>query len=361
MRFIFRAVNNLHELVACTTLKLKNGFSALPRVDNSTRIEPAIVFYIEWVRKNVSLLFDVGAHTGHFTTSVLQVLPKRTKIVLFEADPRHAPILNGLEKNQPRIIQVLLNAVYHTSGKTLKFLQCAGEASHIETSQHNDENTHHIAITTIALDDFISTSKLRPQLIKIDAEGSEFDIITGATKYIAKYRPIIIFEDWDLRASCLMQGLGYQLINTSTALAFEPASGNPSTCTLNLFAYHPANAKKYGITPLQRNPLISGILSDFSAPSAETSEFYNVFDFTSSKKKKILLELIFAQKLEGDMKIEYTVDGKTLGCYGGDAETIIKNYNSCPLHIGAHSNLRLHLYTQVPLDLTNNRLNVYIL
>src|SRR5207237_1081698 len=95
------------------------------------RIEPAVLFYVEWIGSTLSLMFDVGAHTGQFARSAMHVLPEHVKMVLFEADPRRADILNALKAAHSRIIQFVSKAVYHTSGQTIKFLQCPGEASHM--------------------------------------------------------------------------------------------------------------------------------------------------------------------------------------------------------------------------------------
>ena len=46
----------------------------------------------------------------------------------------------------------------------------------------------------ISLDSFIMKKKIKPEVIKIDAEGSEFFILKGGFKSIKKYRPLIFLS-----------------------------------------------------------------------------------------------------------------------------------------------------------------------
>ena len=272
-------------------------------------------------------------------------------MVLFEADPRHADILNALTANNLAIVDVVLKAVFHTSGEKIKFLQLPGEASHVITGRDQDNNSNetNVEVSTIALDDFILTNKLYPELIKVDAEGSEYDILNGAKQYISQYRPAVIFEDYDLRAATYMQSLGYKLINTSTALTFDASQGNPTHSTLNFFAYDPAPQcmDRLGLTELTRTLLNSGPLSQFT--KKHLSEYcFTSCEFFYSSKQKLLIDLIFGQNLEGNMKIEYIVNNEVIGHYGGDVVTILKSYTSCPVHLSANSKMQFRIYTEPP-------------
>jgi FkbM family methyltransferase len=327
--------------------------------EENTGIEPAVLFYIEWISQSLSLIFDVGAHQGKFTRSVLEVVPKQVKMVLFEADERHVALLEALKASYSSILQILPNAVYHTSGKKLQFQQCPGEASHLLVDRKKVDGMQLVEVTTVALDDFIAAKNLLPDLIKIDAEGSEHDIILGAKNYLQSQRVPVIFEDNDLRAALLMQQLGYTIINTATACVFDPAQGNPSQATFNFFSYHPSRVGDYGITTLKHELIAKEALSHFHSPARSKYNVYSTLDFTYGTAQKLLFELVFAQDLEGDMKIEYVINEKIVGSYGGDVVTILRSYTSCPFHLVAGATLQLRVYTQSPLDLSKNKLAVY--
>ena len=51
-------------------------------------------------------------------------------------------------------------------------------------------NQSKISVKTIRLDDYVLSNKLRPSLIKIDAESSEFRVLKGMDYILNKIRPI---------------------------------------------------------------------------------------------------------------------------------------------------------------------------
>ncbi len=78
-----------------------------------------------------------------------------------------------------------------------------------------------IKVNTIVLDDFLKEnySDRRISIIKIDAESSEFQVLTGMQNTIHKYHPVIILEVGDFSISGaknsrelieLVESYGYQ-------------------------------------------------------------------------------------------------------------------------------------------------------
>ncbi|MCW1968923.1 MAG: FkbM family methyltransferase [Anaerolineae bacterium] len=68
-------------------------------------------------------------------------------------------------------------------------------------SESNDQHPIHLGIKKaapthqISLDDFVQQRNIGPIfLIKIDTEGYEFNMLKGASKILAAYKPIVIFE-----------------------------------------------------------------------------------------------------------------------------------------------------------------------
>lgn len=55
-------------------------------------------------------------------------------------------------------------------------------------------------VPTSTLDAYVRTHGLRPDLVKIDAEGSELRIVNGALETLHACRPLVIFECWPERA-----------------------------------------------------------------------------------------------------------------------------------------------------------------
>jgi len=57
-----------------------------------------------------------------------------------------------------------------------------------------DLNIKKEMVNVISLDSFVFRNKLKPNFIKMDIEGSEYDAFLGMQKTIKKYSPLLIFE-----------------------------------------------------------------------------------------------------------------------------------------------------------------------
>ena len=57
-----------------------------------------------------------------------------------------------------------------------------------------DLNIKKEIVNVISLDSFVYKNKLKPNFIKMDIEGSEYDAFLGMKKTIKKYSPLLIFE-----------------------------------------------------------------------------------------------------------------------------------------------------------------------
>jgi FkbM family methyltransferase len=51
-----------------------------------------------------------------------------------------------------------------------------------------------IKMQVMKLDKFVEKSSLKPNVIKIDVEGSQYDILVGAEKYLSMHKPILLIE-----------------------------------------------------------------------------------------------------------------------------------------------------------------------
>ena len=129
------------------------------------------------------VVIDVGANAGFFD---IQLLSKIQEAVIYAYEPMPANVKTlrrTLEQNPDlqRSIQIFQMAV---TGKPLDELDLYAEAE--ENSQvvasrfsgFNENNTHKITVPCITLTDIIQGNDLQTiDLLKLDCEGSEYDII----------------------------------------------------------------------------------------------------------------------------------------------------------------------------------------
>jgi FkbM family methyltransferase len=147
-------------------------------------------FVLNSVNKLIPNTFiDVGAHLGTFALRVGRMLPS-TIVIAVEPSPSTTYLLEkAVADNGLSNVKVLNKAAYSYSGNRVK----------LHFSEHSTGNTicnthpkkpkatlaKYVEVQTIALDDIIRDYKVRkPIVLKIDAEGAEWDILIGAEKLL---------------------------------------------------------------------------------------------------------------------------------------------------------------------------------
>lgn len=158
---------------------------------------------------NDSVIFDIGANIGIFSLSY-SLLYKESQVYSFEPVPFiYDTLVTNVNLNgtlKPRIRT--FNFGFSDSERYLE-LSIPTPLQHKRYEPQNDINWGLYSIHGkgkkkikgyfITLDDFCAKQSInRIDLIKIDVEGHEFEVLTGAKKTIEKKRPIIYMEFNDL-------------------------------------------------------------------------------------------------------------------------------------------------------------------
>lgn len=72
-----------------------------------------------------------------------------------------------------------------------------------------------IEVETISLDEFIKQGNPLPDLIKMDIEGAEFDVLSGAKEILKTKKPVIFLATHsdEVKKNCLelLKGMNYQI------------------------------------------------------------------------------------------------------------------------------------------------------
>jgi FkbM family methyltransferase len=174
------------------------------------------------------VVIDVGANAGFFD---IQLLPKIEEAVIYAYEPMPANVQTlrrTLEQNPvlQKSIRLFQMAV---TGKPLDKLDLYAEAegnSQVVASRFadfNENNTHRITVACITLSDIIQQNNLQAiDLLKLDCEGSEYDIVYHTAPELIKriHKMSIEVHDLDdgrnnIRAfDDYLQSLGYTTTHT---------------------------------------------------------------------------------------------------------------------------------------------------
>ena len=154
-----------------------------------TRLYKPLRAELAWLARAAEpgdVVADVGAHHGYFSVLMAHWVGARGKVYAFECLPENADIasrnvaLNGLQN-----IAVVRTAVGAASG-TIDIVNNSGG---ILGDRVPGMRVLQVAMTS--LDEFFG--ERLPNLLKVDVEGYEFDVLTGARRCLAA-RPKIALE-----------------------------------------------------------------------------------------------------------------------------------------------------------------------
>lgn len=143
------------------------------------------MFHINGLKINT--VYDIGACDGRWSSAVKTFHLPESDFILFEANPAYENILarSGMR---------FFNKVLSNPGRgNVEFFNGTntGDSYYKETTTIYDDKTS-ISLPTITLDELIDQNNLPiPEFLKIDTQGAELDILSGAKKVIGKTQMIL--------------------------------------------------------------------------------------------------------------------------------------------------------------------------
>lgn len=142
------------------------------------------------------IFYDIGSNIGFFALIAARLVGPSGKVVAVEPVPRNAEtIRRNVARNGFSNVQVLEIALGSGAGMAeLHVTRHPGGAT-LSTTDIPPDATGTIMVQVATLDELALTEKLgRPQLIKVDVEGTELDVLMGMTRTLAEFRPAVLFE-----------------------------------------------------------------------------------------------------------------------------------------------------------------------
>jgi FkbM family methyltransferase len=149
-----------------------------------------------------TIMIDVGANIG--ATSIPHAITfQKNEFYLFEPHPDvYKDLLTNCALNGLKNIKIINSAITSENTEFVDFFaQAPNENMGLSSLRENKDisNFNKIKIKTTKLDDFFlkklpHSQVKRVGLIKIDTQGTEFDVLKSAKSLIERDRPAIIFE-----------------------------------------------------------------------------------------------------------------------------------------------------------------------
>jgi len=141
-------------------------------------------------------VFDVGAHVGEWALLFSELVGPSGRVVAFEPDPvACASLKKNLERNSIKNVSVEERSVSDKVGKALLATERFGSGlSSIVRPYVHGTGRREVEVESTTLDEYCEARGLRPDWIKVDAEGAEPLIVQGMQRTIERLHPSVILE-----------------------------------------------------------------------------------------------------------------------------------------------------------------------
>lgn len=188
------------------------------------------------------VFLDVGSHFGLWSVYAARIVGRTGKVFAFEPSPAFAVLRENAALNSPT--QAFNMGVGAQDGEATFFDQGAASSGSFvnEVTRINEkfQSTVPIAGNKVkirTLDTLVAELGVRPDLIKVDVEGFEFEVVRGAENVLRDIRPVILIEihPWQLKLS----GSSDQaliIFLESKGYAFEVIDRNPNHSVYTIVA-----------------------------------------------------------------------------------------------------------------------------
>jgi len=210
--------------------------------------EPQVVTVVTDTVKPGMTVIDVGAHIGYYSLLFAKCVGPSGRVFAFEPVPGNFSLLKKNVELNSLLNVVTINKAVFSRTQEIK-MSVPGDQSNPEcASIKSAPGAPNYCVEAISIDDFCAEHSLQPDVLKIDVEGSEYDVLLGASATVNRLFPKLLIElhhfDGNLAAvpvPALLGQWGYQIqwierwewtsfiLATSSATGiFEvPQSGSP--------------------------------------------------------------------------------------------------------------------------------------
>jgi FkbM family methyltransferase len=153
---------------------------------------------ISGIRKRKSAI-DIGANRGDYSIALARHFDR---VTAFEPDPATFSVLeNNIRSVRATEVTPINAAVSDRDGQVTFYRdlrpEWGGVAGSVYVLHPLEGQTEEIRVPCLTLDSYCTPRDLSPDFIKIDVEGHEPAVISGAWQTISRHRPLLVFEFWE--------------------------------------------------------------------------------------------------------------------------------------------------------------------
>jgi FkbM family methyltransferase len=156
--------------------------------------EPAVIRAVAATVKTGMTVIDVGAHIGYYTLVFAKCTGADGRVYSFEPLPANFDLLQkNVRLNDLRQVHTIPKAVFSRNQEIT--LTVPDDQPHSGNgSMYLQAGVAQTRINAVSLDSFCKESEIRPDVLKMDVEGAEYEVLMGAREIIEQCRPKLLIE-----------------------------------------------------------------------------------------------------------------------------------------------------------------------
>ncbi|MCF6236978.1 MAG: FkbM family methyltransferase [Gammaproteobacteria bacterium] len=149
--------------------------------------EPDLRRFLQRELKSGEIFIDVGAHRGTYTTLARKLVGESGRIIAFEPFPEHyQSLVKSVERNKFCNVECIKGAASSEKG-----------ISRLTSSSPHLDKVGDLEIEKYSIDDVVDNA----DIIKIDTDGSEYEVVLGAERLIDSGCQVVIeFSDFQYQS-----------------------------------------------------------------------------------------------------------------------------------------------------------------
>ncbi len=176
------------------TYSTEDGYSKswfYPRYANGQIHEPVATGLFEKYIKPGMVVLDIGGHLGYFSC-VAGRLSATGDVHVFEVDPKCIGLIQrNIELNELANVQVHNYAV-SDKDETIKIPMMLAPSPGLVINSNDEQNF--VEVAAVKLDDYLAKHNIKPDFIKIDVEGAEWNVLSGMKKTLELQDLVMLVE-----------------------------------------------------------------------------------------------------------------------------------------------------------------------
>lgn len=170
-----------------------------------------------------AVLYDLGANVGYYAFMANRYISKGT-IYSFEPLPANIEVFKThLQLNKGMMANNNIELLPYAVADTDKDVAFSNNDNAIEGNTYIESVMHtgsskNLVVKCFSIDSLLEQGYKKPDVLKIDVEGAEYDVLRGAEKTLRRFTPNILLATHDchlpgVQKQCVgfLQNLGYEL------------------------------------------------------------------------------------------------------------------------------------------------------